>query len=73
MRVIRLMYLSNASRITFISIIFWEIQKSQDDATVLSENWNRICYVLFSTKSSTEFGKVFYKKVAGNFIRFPVV
>jgi hypothetical protein len=70
MRVIRLMYLSNASGITFIAIVVWEIQKSQDDATVLSKNWNRICYVLFLTKSSTKFGKLFYKKVAGNFISF---
>jgi HJR/Mrr/RecB family endonuclease len=62
-----------AARITLIAILVWEIQKSQDDATVLSENWNRICYVLFSTKSSTEFGKVFYKKVLGNFISFPTV
>jgi hypothetical protein len=54
MRVIRLMYLSNASRITFIAIIVWEIQKSQNDATVLSENWNIICYVLFSVKLAAE-------------------
>jgi hypothetical protein len=69
----RLQHVSLTARITLIAILDWEIQKSQDDATVLSGNWNRICYVLFSTKSSTEFGKVFYKKVLGNFISFPTV
>jgi hypothetical protein len=61
MIVIRLTYLSNASGITFIAIIVWEIQKSQNDTTVLSENWNRICYVLFSVTLAAESGKVFYK------------
>jgi hypothetical protein len=69
----RLQCLSLNARTTLIVILDWEIQKSQDDATMLSENWNRVCYVLFSTKLSTEFGKVFYKKVSGNFISFPTV
>jgi hypothetical protein len=48
-------------RITLIAIMVWELRKSQGDATVLSETWNRICYVLFSVKLAAESGKVFYK------------
>jgi hypothetical protein len=57
----RLQHVSLTTRITLIAILYWEIQKSQDDATVLSETWNRICYVLFSVKLAAESGKVFYK------------
>jgi hypothetical protein len=61
------------ARTTLIAILDWEIQKSQDDATVLSETWNRICYVLFSVKLATKSGSMFYKKVVENFISFPSV
>jgi hypothetical protein len=58
---IRLRHLYLAARTTLIAILDWEILKSQDDATVLSKIWNRICYVLFSVKLAAESGKVFYK------------
>jgi hypothetical protein len=70
METTRLEHLPNASRITFIAIMVWELWKSQVDATVLPESWNSFCWALCSTTLTTEYGKVFYTKVAEDFIRF---
>jgi hypothetical protein len=66
MIIMRLTYLSDASRITFIAIIVWEIQKSQGDASVLSATWNSFGCAPFSTNLTAEFGKVFYMEVVEN-------
>ena len=60
-------------RITLIAILVMEIRKSEGDASVLFGIWSSFCYVLFSTKLTAEFGKVFYKEVVENFISFPTV
>jgi hypothetical protein len=69
----RLQYLPNASGITFIAFMVWEIQKSQGVTSALTEAWNSFCCTLFLTKLAAESEKVFYKEVVGNFVRFPTV
>ena len=69
----RLQYLSLSIRIILIAILVMEIRKSQCDASVLFGIWSSFCCVLFSIKLTAEFGKVFYKEVVDNFIRFRTV
>ena len=69
----RLQYLSLSERITFVAILVMEIRKSQSNASVLFGIWSSFCCVLFLTKLTAEFGKVFYKEVMENFISFPTV
>ena len=66
----RLQYLSLSARISLIAILVMEIRKSQGYASVMFGTWNSFCCVLFLTKLTAEFGKVFYKKVVENFISF---
>ena len=58
-----LQYLSLSTRIRLIAMLVMEILKSQGDASVLFGIWSSFCCVLFSTKLTTEFEKVFYKEV----------
>ena len=69
----RLQYLSLSARISLIAILVMEIRKSQGDASVLFGIRSSFCCVLFSTKLTAEFGKVFYKEVVENFISFPTI
>ena len=69
----RLQYLSLSTRITLIAILVMEVQKSQDDASVLFGTQNSFCCALFSTKKTEEFGKVFYNEVVEDLISFPTV
>ena len=68
-----LQYLSLSARINLIAILVMEILKSQGDASMLFGIWNSFYCALFSTKRTEEIGKVFYKKVVGNFISFQTV
>ena len=63
-----LQYLSLSARINLIAILVMEIRKSQDDASVLFGIWSSFCCVLFSTKLTAEFRKVFYKEVVEGFL-----
>ena len=63
-----LQYLSLSTRISLIAILVMEIRKSQGDASVLFGIWNSFCCVLFSTKLTAEFGKMFYKEVVEGFL-----
>ena len=65
----RLQYISLSARISLIAILVTEIRKSQGNASVLFGIWSSFYYVLFSTKLTEEFGKVFYKKVVENFYK----
>jgi hypothetical protein len=73
METTRLEHLHNASEITFIAFMVWEIQKSQGVTFALTEDWNSFCCTLFSTKLAAESEKVFCKEVVGNFVSFPTV
>ena len=63
-----LQYLSLSTRNSLIAILVMEILKSQSDASVLFGIWSSFCCVLFSTKLTAEFGKVFYKEVVEGFL-----
>jgi hypothetical protein len=69
----RLQYLSLTARITLIAIMVWKLQKSQDDTDVLSRIWTSFGCLLFWTNITIEFGKVFYRKVVENSLRFLTV
>ena len=64
----RLQYLSLSERITLIAILVMEIRKSQGDTSMLFGIWSSFYYVLFSTKLTAEFEKVFYKEVVEGFL-----
>jgi len=68
-----LQYLSLTARITLIAIMVWKLQKSQDDIDVLSRIWTSFGCLLFWTNITIEFGKVFYRKVVENSLRFLTV
>jgi hypothetical protein len=69
----RLQDLSLTARITLIAIMVWKLQKSQDDTDVLSRIWTSFGCLLFKTNVTIEFGKVFYRQVVDNLLRFPIV
>jgi hypothetical protein len=73
MEITGLEHLPNASGITFIGFMVCKIRKSQDDTSSQCEVSNSFCCTLFSTKLTAESGGVFYNKVVGNFINFPMV
>ena len=64
----RVQYISLIARITLIAILVMEIQKSQDDASMLFGIWSSFYCLLFSIKLTVEFGKVLYKEIVEGFL-----
>ena len=64
---------SLTSRITLIAVVVWELRKSQDGIVALSRIWTSFGNMLFETNITIDFGKVFYRKVIENLLRFPKV
>ena len=66
----RLLYLSYATGITFISIMDWELWPLQVEVSAQSRSLNSFGCALFLSNLISESSKVVYTKIVENFISF---